>query len=262
MSKQSKNSGSGKSSTSKQSKITDCASPGNVAAQASAARLTTAETDDARKDSTLESVIEKLDDVCRSVERWRAEMRADIVAPRTDLGGVERRIQTAEARISDIEEELPELRELKALKAEVAQIREENAQLRSENATIKRKLIDLESRGRRKNLRLVGIPEGEESADVEGFFESLIQELVEVPQVTTEWAHRLGAIRGDADPPRGFIMRFLNFKDKERVMRAARLKKNIQYKGKKIYFAQDLPYPIRSSEQNSSGSARNSEEGN
>ncbi len=55
-----------------------------------------------------------------------------------------------------------------------------------------------------------------------------------------ERAHRIGPMKDSKAPLRTLIMRFLNYKDKQAVIAAARAKKDIRYKDQQIRFYVDL----------------------
>lgn len=105
------------------------------------------------------------------------------------------------------------------------------------------KLDDLENRGRRKNLRIVGIPESVSDSELRGYLEKwLISQLsleTSVGPLITERAHRLGQKREGPSRPRVVMVRFLNFVQKEIVLRAARAKRNQSSGGQKLLIFQD-----------------------
>lgn len=85
------------------------------------------------------------------------------------------------------------------------------------------KVDDLENRSSCSNLRLVNLPEKVEKGNAAAFLEKwipdvLIPEEFPVPLVI-ERAHSPGAPQSSAPP---VIMKFLNFRDKIRVMQAVR----------------------------------------
>lgn len=118
------------------------------------------------------------------------------------------------------------------------------SRLEKENKELMDKLVDLETRSRRNNLRLVGVPEGEEGADTCGFLENWITDVLELntsrSPLVIERAHRIGPKRKPEEPPRTLIMCFLNYKQKDMVLRAARSKKDILYKNKRVRFYEDV----------------------
>lgn len=118
------------------------------------------------------------------------------------------------------------------------------SRLEKENKALMDKVVDLETRSRRNNLRLVGVPEGDEGADTCGFLENWITDVLELntsrSPLVIERAHRIGPTRKPEEPPRTSIMCFLNYKQKDMVLRAARSKKDILYKNKRVRFYEDV----------------------
>lgn len=87
---------------------------------------------------------------------------------------------------------------------------------------------DLENRGRRKNIRIVGLPENAEGDRPVNFFESWLPNSLGIQtksgRMKIERAHRVpGRALKTASPyPRAVLVRFHNYVDKERVITAAR----------------------------------------
>ncbi len=86
---------------------------------------------------------------------------------------------------------------------------------------------DLENRGRRCNLRLLGLPKGPECSDPVHFIEKWIPDYLKITtkagRIKLDHLHRsLGPLPGPAQRLRPVIIKFLNFTDKQRVLNAAR----------------------------------------
>ena len=137
---------------------------------------------------------------------------------------VTERMKVAEERISGAEDEMVQLRTLtKTLQIQVKALTE--------------RADDMENRSRRNNLRLVGLSENEEGRDACTFLEKWIPSVPGLKTSTTlalERAHRIGPqprnVNNSTPPPRTLIMKFLNYKQKEEVLRAAKVKGTFKYK--------------------------------
>lgn len=86
---------------------------------------------------------------------------------------------------------------------------------------------ELDNRGRRCNVRIVGLPEGTEGPDPVKFLEKWIPEYLQMDtkagRLKLDRAHRSSAPKPGVDQhPRPLIMKFHNYADKQRVMEAAR----------------------------------------
>lgn len=89
-----------------------------------------------------------------------------------------------------------------------------------------------------------GLPEKAEGQDAAAFLErwlpgALGLEPREAPVI--ERAHRIGTLPSNSSTgrPRTLIMKFLNFRDKERVLKAARIKGKILYENEHVRFHPD-----------------------
>ncbi|RXN07809.1 LINE-1 type transposase domain-containing 1 [Labeo rohita] len=85
---------------------------------------------------------------------------------------------------------------------------------------------DLENRGRRCNVRIIGLPEDTEGSNPVRFFEKWIPDYLQVDtkagKLKLERGHRsLAPKPAQGGHPRPVIVRFHNFQDKQRVMTAA-----------------------------------------
>ncbi|CAI5651298.1 unnamed protein product [Oreochromis niloticus] len=111
-----------------------------------------------------------------------------------------------------------------------------------EQRKLAERLEDLQSRSRRNNLRIYGVPEGEEGSSVTSFVENVIRRERLIPDGTDpqiQWAHRsLGPKPGADAAPCFIVVCFLQFKTKETVLRNAWQKK-ILVKDKPIGFDHD-----------------------
>ena len=90
---------------------------------------------------------------------------------------------------------------------------------------------------KRNNIRIIGIPEGEEEEQwIENLFEKVMmenfpnlrREKVTQNQETQRVPHKRNPKRPTA---RHIIVKMAKFQDKERILKAAREKKEITYKG-------------------------------
>lgn len=159
---------------------------------------------------------------------------------KTDLVDIKERLTAAKGRISDAEDATTQLTsKVTLLETKVRGLTEKNE--------------DLENRSRRSNLRLIGLPEKMEGKDAEAFLEKWLPDVLgdeTFPSpVKIERAHRIpsGPVRSTnpAAPPRPLIMKFLNFKDKVRVMKAAQEKGRILHENKQVKFFSDFSAEVQ-----------------
>lgn len=91
---------------------------------------------------------------------------------------------------------------------------------------LRNKVQDLEDRGRRCNLRVIGLPEKTEGSNmcafIENFFPAIQRDEIGSP-AAMERAHRVGQVNPNCpSTPRAIVIKFLNYQDREKALRAAR----------------------------------------
>lgn len=164
----------------------------------------------------------------------RREILAAISEIKTDLSSYSGRLTQAEDRIGETEDNVTVLHNtVNGMEKVITALTE--------------KVDDLENRDRRSNLRVIGLPENAEGRDVESFLEKWIPEVLGPENFPTplviERAHRIPGGRPKPNSPltpRPLILKFLNFRDKVRVMQAARAKGKVIYGTRHIMFFPDF----------------------
>lgn len=152
------------------------------------------------------------------------------------IGVFSERLTSAETRISKVEDD-------------VSSLTSKEASLHKKLQELQLKVDDLENRSRRSNLRLVGLPENTEQGEITIFLQTWLVDVLgrdafQSPPII-ERAHRLQGRNTPNGPPRVIIMKFLNYQDKMRVMRAARLKGKIIHNGHHVMFFPDLSTEVQ-----------------
>ncbi|CAM4670425.1 unnamed protein product [Leuciscus chuanchicus] len=106
------------------------------------------------------------------------------------------------------------------------------------------------NRNRRCNLRLVNLPEKVEGKDAANFLEKWLFDVFGASTfpspIVIERAHRIG--KPPTKPqqyPRILIMKFLNFRDRQRVIQAAREMGTVKYEEHKVMFFPDFSVAVR-----------------
>ena len=166
---------------------------------------------------------QKLDSVMSAIEGVKKEVRV-----------CNERVKSAEVRISNTEDI-------------VASLQAQVESLSRKYKEMKQTMLDAETRSRRSNVRLIGLPEKAEGSDACDFLEKwLVKALGLTSQPTVEIAHRIGPRKDDnASRPRTLIMKFLDNRDKMMVMRAAREMESIMYEDKAVKLFPDLAADVR-----------------
>ncbi|XP_072412079.1 uncharacterized protein [Chiloscyllium punctatum] len=156
------------------------------------------------------------------------------------LGDLEKRTDEVEHRVTVVEADASSFKdEIQTLKTQVPNLRDQ--------------VDDLENRGRRKNIRIIGLPEGKEGKQPAEFVEDWLPKFLDLETsmrgLKIERAHQIAGQRsGLGQRPRPFLEWFHHYRDKERVMEAFRLQrkglKALIYKGSQIMFFQDFSVAV------------------
>lgn len=177
------------------------------------------------------------------LEEHRANISADF---KTTFAVLESRLDTIQAKVSDHEQHITSLETSAELHDQRIQILEENyAALAESHAKLQAKIIDLESRSRRNNIRITGLPESIEGPRPTAFFSELLREVFgqEILQSPPELdrAHRaLTAKPSPGSRPRPVIIRIHRYQTKELIIREARKRRGkLQYRGSPVQVFED-----------------------
>lgn len=151
---------------------------------------------------------------------------------RKDSEKLRRWVDEVETRVGDMEEA----------------VRDHTATLHTVQVLLKNleaKSEDAENRNRHNNLRIIGLPEGTEGQDTPAFTECLLRTLFPQapfsPHFVVERAHRMPPNRGPPGaPPRTFIFKLMNFRDRDLILREARKMDTIRHEAARLMFFPDF----------------------
>ena len=107
-------------------------------------------------------------------------------------------------------------------------------------------LTEMQDNMKHNNICIIGIPEGEEKEqEIENLFEKVMMEnfpnLMREKFTQTQESQRVPSKRNPKRPTaRHIILKMAKFQDKERILKAAREKQEITYKGAPIRLAADF----------------------
>lgn len=168
----------------------------------------------------------KIDPILKSLESFGSRITE-----------VNTRVDATESRISDVED---------ANATTLARLAETEARL---SAALE-KLDDQENRGRRCNIRVIGLAEGCEGTDSVAFFKTWLPELLDIDTkhgyIKIERAHRAFGRRPEpGQRARAVVIKLHNYQDKARIMQAARSKGNrLCYNDKRISIFEDFSVAV------------------
>ncbi|XP_065681445.1 uncharacterized protein LOC136095126 [Hydra vulgaris] len=94
-----------------------------------------------------------------------------------------------------------------------------------------------EDRNRRNNIRIYGLRENERETwqNTEQKLQTIFNEQLQLKNIVIERAHRIGKVYNNMDTPRTVILKLLNYKDKELILKNAK-----KLKGKGIFINEDF----------------------
>lgn len=167
------------------------------------------------------------------------ELKLDITIMRQDMHKMRDRVSETERRISDLEDA-------------VGPVQATQKTHGTKILSLEDKVDDLENRLRRNNLRLVGLPERVEGADPVSFLESwFTQEFGKdclSPCFVLERAHRVpGRPLPAGNPPRTMVIRLLNYRDRDAILQAARIKGSLKINNASVSLFPDYSPAVRAS---------------
>lgn len=155
-----------------------------------------------------------------------SEFKADVLR---EMQNHNANIAEAQTRIADLETACSELKDTLITTIKL-------------NRDMQDKIDDLESRSRRNNLRIYGIPEDREGKSVMDFVKDLLKSQLDLPaelDLQIQRTHRaLGPKPTTNATARSIIVNFLQFQIKELVLKKAWQKK-VEIDGKRVYFDND-----------------------
>ena len=106
-----------------------------------------------------------------------------------------------------------------------------------------RRLRNLQDNFKRSNIRIIGVPEGEEEdQEIENLFEQIMKENFPnlVKEIDFQEVQEAQRVPKKLDTPRHIIIKLPKIKEKERIFKAARRKETVAYKGIPIRLSADF----------------------
>lgn len=208
--------------------------------EASGAASTTA---GSRGQLTLEMLVGELEKLRKSVTGELTNSLHTALAPiNASLQSITDTVAAHANTISEMETALTAHSDgLSTLDNEVSSLKSKLESTMQANEALQLAVEDLISRSKRKNLRIIGIPEGAEGSDARLFMSKLLKELTGDTQqdLELERAHR-GLTPRPSEGCRPFIIRFHKYIHKERVLLWAKKNRDISFRGQSIRIFEDF----------------------
>jgi len=173
--------------------------------------------------------------ILRELREFRQENKEQLGLIKEEIVKANARLDEAEGRIGRAEERIRNTEEVITAMLQL-------------HTKLEDKLLDLESRSRRENTRIYGVPERseKESTTMISFVDNLLREGLQLtndmPDLQIERAHRSLGPQPPADaPPRFIVIRCLSFKTKYTLLRKAWQKKGFAWQENHINLDHDYP---------------------
>uniref|UniRef100_A0A3Q2QL80 L1 transposable element RRM domain-containing protein n=1 Tax=Fundulus heteroclitus TaxID=8078 RepID=A0A3Q2QL80_FUNHE len=151
---------------------------------------------------------------------------------------IEAKLGTLTTRVDDMEDRVVALEESRdPSETELVTFGEELEKVRAQ-------LDNLDNRGRRCNIKIMGLPESKEGKDMIKFLQHELPVMLyhTFGELEIQLAHPVGApsrAQGERERPRPVIVNMLRYRDKEEILLVAREKGQIIWQGVKIMFFPD-----------------------
>lgn len=179
------------------------------------------------------------------LEEHRKALSADF---KTTISTLEAKLDHIQATVADHDQKIASFESNANLQDErMLTLEATCAMLTESSAKMVAKVIDLESRSRRNNIRVIGLPESIEGPRPSTFFSELLAEVLGDSVLTSppecDRAHRaLTAKPKPGQRPRPVLIRLHKFQQKELIIREARARRGkLQYRGTPIAIYEDYP---------------------
>lgn len=185
------------------------------------------------------------------LQKHREELSTELSAQfKASLSGIETKLDQTKLLVEDHDQRVSSL-ELATddLSQRVLDLETACATLREENTKLKTKVTDLENRGRRSNLRIIGLAESTESGRPTEFFSRMLQDVIgrDILQSPPEIdrAHRaLIPKPGPGQRPRAVLLCLHRYQTKELIIREARRRGNFDFHGQRIRVVEDYSVEV------------------
>ncbi len=174
-----------------------------------------------KQQSTLDSVVtsavrDAVDSVLIPALR---KLREDIPATNNSVGELREEFEAIATAAKQTHDRVDSVR------ADTHEDRNAVTDLRNQLERLTEKMMDMEDKSRRNNIRLVGLPEGMEGSDVTGFLRVNLSRWIPSLRgrdIEIDRAHRVYDGRKNSDQPRTLIFRVLGWHDRLEILKGAR----------------------------------------
>ena len=178
---------------------------------------------------TLELILKKLQKLDNL-----DKLQSDVSSIKDELSAVVQSLEYTQKELDSVKGTVIKMeKEMDTLKKVNSSQKSEISQLQEKNRVLEQRIIKQEQYSRQENIIVSGLEE-KEKEDCTDVARKLLRMVDLEPDLVIQRCHRIG--KRNPGHSRKLIVRFLNYADKVRVMKNAKL-----LKGKDIYIADDYP---------------------
>ena len=168
----------------------------------------------------------------QTINKGQEEMKNTISELKYTVEGMKSRLDEAEDQISELEDKVQKTTQKKQEKEK--RLRKNEEELR-----------EIQDNMKWNNIHIIGIPEGEEEQGIQNLLEKVTMEnfpnLMREKVTQIQESQRVPSKRNPKWPTAThIIIKMAKFKDKERILKAAKEKKEVTYKGAPISLPNDF----------------------
>ena len=195
---------------------------------------------DAKKDDELATA--SMAALTKLLEEHRAALSAEFKLALTSL---ETKLDSVQTTISDHGQRLTSLEDnANQVSDRLQEVEAKYTALEDSFTKLKAKTIDLESRSRRNNIRIAGVPESVEGTQPTTFFSKLLLDVLGDGVLSSppelDRAHRALTAKLPGGKPRMVIARIHNYRVKEKIIQEARKRRGgLFYQGNPVAIFED-----------------------
>lgn len=186
---------------------------------------------------------EDIKSILLDVKSYLKEIDGKIDTLASRLDKVSRKVDRHETRLTELETRTSEVEDRQTA------VHEHIARVDPTLDALKAKAEDLEGRSRRNNVRVTGIPETTDIANMEQFMETLFKDLfgdsLSHMFLVERAHHSLGPRPPPGTAPRPILARILNYRDRDTILRLARERGTLNYQNNAISLYPDFTQAVQ-----------------
>lgn len=180
----------------------------------------------------------ELKDFRGDFKAFREETKHEMANMRKEIGEYAAEMRAIDARVSEAEERVNHVEQRETIHVEMIKSLIQNV------SDLDNRVEYLENKSRQMNIRLYNVKEDKDPANMMHFVQALLHEALQTPKADFNIvaAHRSAATRTPEvqTKPRSIIVRFATWEAKQQVLRLAWGRKEVIYRGERIYVDQDF----------------------